>query len=84
MGSYRAGSGRGAGLNEFNFPRVFDLDPAYFVGSLQVQPELFGRPEETREPYGCVSANTSPFEDNVIDSGWWNAQPLRQFVRGNT
>jgi hypothetical protein len=42
---------------------VFGLDAAYFVGSLQVQPELFGRPEEAGKANSGVGADATPFEN---------------------
>ncbi len=77
-----AGGGRRSRFDEFDFARMFGLDAAYFVGSLQVQPELFGRPEEAGQTNSCIGADATPLENDVVDPGRGHAQPLCQFVSG--
>jgi hypothetical protein len=71
-----AGRGRSSRFDAFDFGRVFGLDAAYFKGSLQVQPELFGRPKKAGQSHGGISADTTPFENNVIDPWRGHVQPL--------
>jgi hypothetical protein len=50
-----------ARLDEFDFGCVFGFDPAYFVGCLQVQPEMFGCSKKARQTNGSIRADATAF-----------------------
>jgi len=77
------GCGCGPRLDALNLGGLLGHYAADFVGALQVQPELLGRPEEARQPDGRIGANTAALKYDVVDARHGDVKPLRQLVRGH-